>query len=85
MQSSRFNEPTLYDNLVFPSETAEKLYMLSPFLLPLSQVFVILCSLFFLDLAVEEIISVPFLPFFSANFLTTKHYPEKVGREDKRG
>lgn len=36
------------------------------------------------DLVIEEIISLPFFPFFSANFLTTKHHPEKVGRGDKR-
>lgn len=83
VQSFRLNEPTLYDNLVFPSETAEKLYTLSPFLLPLSKAFVILCTLFSPDLVIEEIISLLFFPFFSANFLTTKHHPEKVGEEYK--
>lgn len=84
VRSFRLSEPTLYDNLVFPSETAEKLYTLSPFFPPLSKAFVILCTLFFPDLVIEEIISLPFFPFFSANFLTTKHHPEKVGKEYKR-
>lgn len=46
LQSVRVNKPKLYYNFVFPSETAEKLYVLSPFLLPLSKVLAILYSLF---------------------------------------
>jgi len=46
VQSFKLSESRLYDNLIFPSETDEKLYMLSPSLLPRSKVFVIPCCLF---------------------------------------